>query len=113
MDRDRVARAPELKRIVVAIDPAVSTNEGSDETGIIVAGIDVDSFRWPCYFADCGLKRHPMGMGGRRGRRIRVRAKLESVKLEYLHADLGKTSSSIPPFTGFVFSDVQFSHHLT
>ncbi|SHN83552.1 outer membrane protein [Bradyrhizobium erythrophlei] len=36
-----------------------------------------------------------------------------SVKLEYLHADLGKTSSSIPPFTGFVFSDVQFSHHLT
>ena|ERR1700731_610257 len=77
LDRDRVARAPELKRIVVAIDPAVSTNEGSGETGIIVAGIDVDSFRWPCYFADCGLKRHPMGMGGRRGRRIRVRAKLE------------------------------------
>ena len=27
-------------RVVVAIDPAVSTNEGSDETGIIVAGKD-------------------------------------------------------------------------
>jgi phage terminase large subunit-like protein len=42
LDRDRVARAPELQRIVVAIDPAVSNNEGSDETGIIVAGIGGD-----------------------------------------------------------------------
>lgn len=39
LDRDRVAVAPDLKRIVVAIDPAVSNNEGSDETGIIVAGV--------------------------------------------------------------------------
>jgi phage terminase large subunit-like protein len=39
LDRDRVDRAPLLVRIVVAIDPAVSTSEGSDETGIIVAGI--------------------------------------------------------------------------
>jgi phage terminase large subunit-like protein len=30
----------ELVRIVVAIDPAVSTSEGSDETGIVVCGID-------------------------------------------------------------------------
>ncbi len=29
-----------LKRIVVAIDPAVTSGENSDETGIIVAGID-------------------------------------------------------------------------
>lgn len=34
----RVQVAPELRRIVVAIDPAVSNNEGSDETGIVVAG---------------------------------------------------------------------------
>ena len=39
LDRDRVKEAPELRRIVVAIDPAVSNNEGSDETGIIVAGL--------------------------------------------------------------------------
>lgn len=32
----------ELKKVVVAIDPAVSTNEDSDETGIIVAGIGFD-----------------------------------------------------------------------
>lgn len=42
LDRDRVASVPDLKRIVVAIDPAVSNNEGSDETGIIVAGVARD-----------------------------------------------------------------------
>lgn len=42
LDRDRVSKAPELRRIVVAIDPAVSNNEGSDESGIIVAGITSD-----------------------------------------------------------------------
>jgi phage terminase large subunit-like protein len=40
IDGARRERAPELQRIVVAIDPAVSSNEGSDETGIIVAGRD-------------------------------------------------------------------------
>jgi phage terminase large subunit-like protein len=40
LDKGRVTKAPELKRVVVAIDPAVSNNEGSDETGIVVAGID-------------------------------------------------------------------------
>jgi phage terminase large subunit-like protein len=30
----------EMARIVVAVDPAVSNSEGSDETGIVVAGID-------------------------------------------------------------------------
>jgi phage terminase large subunit-like protein len=38
----RVKHAPDLKRIVVAIDPAVSAGEGSDETGIIVAGYGLD-----------------------------------------------------------------------
>jgi phage terminase large subunit-like protein len=42
LDRDRVAKAPELRRIVVAIDPAASNNEGSDETGIVVAGVGGD-----------------------------------------------------------------------
>ncbi|MGL4426692.1 MAG: DNA-packaging protein [Alphaproteobacteria bacterium] len=32
--------APPLKRIVVAIDPATTNRPGSDETGIIVAGLD-------------------------------------------------------------------------
>jgi predicted phage terminase large subunit-like protein len=42
IDRDRVDAAPQLKRIVVAVDPAVSTGEDSDETGIIVAGVGPD-----------------------------------------------------------------------
>jgi predicted phage terminase large subunit-like protein len=42
LDAGRVDIAPPLRRIVVAIDPAVSTNEGSDETGIVVAGIAAD-----------------------------------------------------------------------
>ena len=41
IDRGRVKERPQgLVRIVVAIDPAVTNNEGSDETGIMVAGID-------------------------------------------------------------------------
>ena len=39
IDRLRVQLHPALRRIVVAIDPAVSNHDGSDETGIIVAGI--------------------------------------------------------------------------
>ena len=31
---------PPMRRIVVAIDPAVSAHENSDETGIVVAGLD-------------------------------------------------------------------------
>jgi predicted phage terminase large subunit-like protein len=33
---------PEYRRIVVGVDPAVTSNKHSDETGIIVAGIGVD-----------------------------------------------------------------------
>lgn len=36
----RVQELPEFRRIVVAVDPAVSNQPGSDETGIICAGID-------------------------------------------------------------------------
>lgn len=41
IDRDRVTREmlPDLQRVVVAIDPAVSTGENSNETGIIVVGL--------------------------------------------------------------------------
>jgi len=41
LERDgaRVAAVPELRRIVVAIDPAATSGEASDETGIVVAGL--------------------------------------------------------------------------
>jgi len=38
----RVDKAPELQRIVVAIDPAVTSTDGSDETGLVVAGLGTD-----------------------------------------------------------------------
>ena len=42
IDELRIAEAPELKQVVVAIDPAASNNPDSDETGIVVVGTDAD-----------------------------------------------------------------------
>lgn len=42
IDELRVAQAPDLRRVVVAIDPAGSSGEDADETGIIVAAKGVD-----------------------------------------------------------------------
>jgi predicted phage terminase large subunit-like protein len=42
IERAHVAAAPSLRRIVVAIDPATTSGEESDETGIVVAGVGVD-----------------------------------------------------------------------
>jgi phage terminase large subunit-like protein len=42
IDAARVTVHPDLIRIVVAIDPAVSSGEHADETGIIVAGRDAE-----------------------------------------------------------------------
>lgn len=43
IDRDRVPlRQVELYRVVVAVDPAVTSGEDADETGIIIAGRGVD-----------------------------------------------------------------------
>ena len=49
IDKYRVTEAPELKRIVVAIDPSGSGKQTSDEAGIIGAGI---SFDGQCYILD-------------------------------------------------------------
>jgi phage terminase large subunit-like protein len=43
LDTFRAVRAPDLARVVVAIDPAVTSEEDSDEHGIIVAGIADDA----------------------------------------------------------------------
>jgi hypothetical protein len=39
----RVRKSPDMRRIVVAIDPAVTSKADSDETGIIVAGLGFDN----------------------------------------------------------------------
>lgn len=40
IDNNRVKQAPTLKQTVIAIDPAVTSEEDSNETGLIVVGID-------------------------------------------------------------------------
>ena len=42
LDQYRVKKHPELKQVIIAIDPAVTANEDSNETGIIVCGIDTN-----------------------------------------------------------------------
>jgi len=44
IDNNRVKEIPEMKRIVVAIDPAVTSKRSSDETGIVTCGLGVDGF---------------------------------------------------------------------
>jgi phage terminase large subunit len=49
IDKHRVKEAPKnMKEIIIAIDPAVSTNPDSDDTGIIVGGLcyDGDVYVW-------------------------------------------------------------------
>lgn len=55
----RVDSARDLRRIVVAIDPAVTANAGSDETGIVVAGVDGDGHGY--VLEDSSLKASPDG----------------------------------------------------
>ena len=42
LHQNRRAEAPELERIVVAVDPAISSGDKSDEHGILVQGIGSD-----------------------------------------------------------------------
>ncbi len=42
INRDRVTEMPTMQRICIAIDPAVSANADSDETGIIIGGKGID-----------------------------------------------------------------------
>ena len=55
LDDCRVHELPPLVRVVVAIDPAMTSNKDSDETGIIVAGRGEDG---RCYVLADGSGRH-------------------------------------------------------
>ena len=43
IEQSRIEVTPDMQRIVIAVDPAVTANSNSDETGIIVAGRGVDN----------------------------------------------------------------------
>lgn len=57
IDELRVTNAPDLVRIVVGVDPATTSDEGSDETGIIGAGLGVDDHGY--VLEDASLKGSP------------------------------------------------------
>jgi phage terminase large subunit-like protein len=40
IDDNRVSKVPELIRIVVGVDPAATSKQGADDTGIVVVGVD-------------------------------------------------------------------------
>ena len=63
LDKTRIEEAalPDMSRIVVAIDPAVTNNEGSDETGMVVAGKGQDGRYY--VLADVSAKMSPDGWG--------------------------------------------------
>jgi predicted phage terminase large subunit-like protein len=55
LDAHRVQVAPDMARIVVAIDPAVTSGEQADETGIVVAGKGVDGHGYVLADLTCRL----------------------------------------------------------
>jgi phage terminase large subunit-like protein len=55
IDDLRIREAPEMRRVVVAIDPAVTSGEDSDETGIVVCGVGVDGFGYVLADRTCRL----------------------------------------------------------
>lgn len=59
----RVSAAPDLVRIVVGVDPAVSNHEDSDETGIVVKGIGWDRHLYT--LADLSGRYSPSGWAKR------------------------------------------------
>lgn len=62
-DNRCLGQHPSQERIVVAVDPAVTSTEGSDETGIIVAGRGVDGHGY--IFEDASCRLSPDGWGQR------------------------------------------------
>lgn len=62
IDNARLDEAPEdLEKVVVAVDPAASSNEGSDENGIVVVGFarDKDGYAHGYVLEDASLKGTP------------------------------------------------------
>lgn len=61
IDDNRVKEAPDLERIIVAVDPAASSEEGSDENGIVVVGLgrDNDGYARGYVLEDASLRGTP------------------------------------------------------
>jgi len=63
LDEHRVTEAPEIVRIVVAVDPAVTSGEDADETGIVAVGKGSDGRAY--VLADRSCRESPAGWAHR------------------------------------------------
>lgn len=54
-DRRKAGEVPELVRVVVGVDPAVTSGDDADETGIVVAGKGVDGHAYVLHDRSCRL----------------------------------------------------------
>lgn len=61
IEESRSARVPDLIRTVVAVDPAATSDEGSAETGIVVAGCDARDPEHFWVLDDRSLRASPRG----------------------------------------------------
>ena len=63
IERSRVEAAPSLERIVIGVDPAVTSGKDSDETGIVTAGRGADGHYY--VLADASCRERPAGWAAR------------------------------------------------
>jgi phage terminase large subunit-like protein len=115
IEKSRVATHPDLRRIVVAIDPAVSSKDTSDEAGIMVGGVDRNGHGY--LLADLSRRDSPVGWASvaideyRRRKADRIVAETNNggdmvesllrgldpnVSYEGLHASRGKLTRAEP-----------------
>ena len=116
LDRGRVLRAPDtIQRVVVGIDPAVTSTEQSDETGIIVAGVDHNRHGYvmadfsgiysPAGWADRALKAYKdyeadwiIAEDNNGGEMVEstLRARDPNARIKRVHASRGKAARAEP-----------------
>ena len=97
LDASRVRVAPELVRVVVAVDPATTSGEESDETGIVVAGLGADGHGY--VLADRSCRMTPDGWARRAAQayhefeadRLVVEGNQGGEMVEYLLATVDRT----------------------
>lgn len=58
IDEERVDAAPDMRRVVVAVDPSGGSGPDSDEQGIVVAGVGVDGGLYVLADRSCKLSPH-------------------------------------------------------
>lgn len=61
LEAARVRTAPDMVRIVVAVDPGATSSEGANHTGIVAAGIDAMQHGY--VIADASCRKKPAGWG--------------------------------------------------